>query len=184
MDSIKKILLISGKRKSGKDYLANTLKCILNERCQIVRISEPIKSEWANRLNLNLEDLLSDGPYKEKYRKDMIEWSDSQRAKDCGYFCRTAMLNVKAEIIIVSDIRRKTDIKYFRETYGSIVFTIRIDVEDRIRVERGWIFKSGVDDVASECDLDDFKQWDIVLQNNCVANGEECIKAIRMQFNI
>lgn len=60
---------------------------------QIVRISAPIKTEWSKKLNLNLNELLSDGPYKEKYRRDMIEWSDGVRAKDYGYFCRAAMEN-------------------------------------------------------------------------------------------
>lgn len=42
-------------------------------------------------MNLDLKELLSDGPLKEKYRKDMITWSDEVRAKDYGYFCRVAM---------------------------------------------------------------------------------------------
>ena len=40
---------------------------------------------------MDLKELLSDGPLKEKYRKDMITWSDEVRAKDYGYFCRVAM---------------------------------------------------------------------------------------------
>lgn len=179
MDSVRKILLISGKRKSGKDYISRTLQNVLGDRCQIVSISEPIKTEWAKRLNLNLSELLSDGPYKEKYRKDMIEWSDSVRIKDYGFFCRSAMFRAHAEIIIVSDIRRKTDIKYFRENYGSLVLTIRINTKDTIRVERGWIFTNGVDDVPSECDLDDYNQWDVVLQNNCLSDGQSCIEILR-----
>lgn len=63
----------------------------LGDRCQIVRISEPIKSEWARKMQLDLAELLSDGPYKEKYRKDMIDWSDEVRKQDYGYFCKTAM---------------------------------------------------------------------------------------------
>lgn len=60
------------------------------ENAEIIRISEPIKSAFATKLNLNLTELLSDGPYKEKYRKDMIEWSDQERLKDYGCFCREA----------------------------------------------------------------------------------------------
>ncbi|XP_036331051.1 probable phosphomevalonate kinase [Rhagoletis pomonella] len=184
MSGMKKILLISGKRKSGKDYISSALHNILSDRSQIVRISTPIKGEWAKRLNLNLNELLSDGPYKENFRKDMIEWSDSVRAEDYGYFCRAAMLDAKAEIIIVSDIRRKTDIKYFRETYGPLVYTVRINTKNTVRIDRGWIFTSGVDDVVSECDLDDYQQWDLVLENNCKSDGEECIKAITTKCHL
>lgn len=42
-------------------------------------------------MNLDLKELLSDGPYKEKYRKDMITWSDEVRAREYGYFCESAM---------------------------------------------------------------------------------------------
>lgn len=62
-----------------------------NERAEIIRISEPIKSHWAKEKGLDLNELLSDGPYKEKYRKEMIDWSDDIRQKDPGYFCRLAI---------------------------------------------------------------------------------------------
>lgn len=62
-----------------------------NERAEIIRISEPIKSHWAKEKGLDLNELLSDGPYKEKYRKEMIDWSDDVRQKDPGYFCRLSI---------------------------------------------------------------------------------------------
>lgn len=35
-----------------------------------------------------------------------------------------------------------------------------------MRRKRGWSFEDGVDDVQSECDLDDFHEWDLVLEND------------------
>lgn len=61
--------------------------------CTIIKISEPIKSHWAKTLNLNLSELLSDGEYKEKYRLEMIKWSEEMRQKDYGCFCRLACEN-------------------------------------------------------------------------------------------
>lgn len=183
MANAKYIILLSGKRKCGKDYLAEQLNKRFNERSQIVRISEPIKSEWAKKLNLDLEQLLSDGPYKEKYRKEMIEWSDTVRADDYGYFCRSAMQNADHEIIIVSDIRRKSDVKFFKETYGDKIVTIRITCPEIIRAERGWIYQLGVDDVPSECDLDDYEQWDLVIENNGSLKGDLLVDLIFTKFN-
>lgn len=68
-------------------------------------------------------------------------------------------------IVIVSDIRRKTDIKYFQDQ-GFNIKTVRINASERVRQERGWIFESGVDDVQSECDLDDFDRWDLLIDND------------------
>lgn len=62
-----------------------------DERSQIIRISAPIKAEWSKRLNLDFQELLSDGQLKEQHRQAMIEWSDEIRKQDSGYFCRTAM---------------------------------------------------------------------------------------------
>ncbi|XP_035919283.1 probable phosphomevalonate kinase [Anopheles stephensi] len=161
------ILLLSGKRKCGKDFLADALlKRLGMEEAQIIRISEPIKRHWADWKGLHLDELLSDGAYKERYRKEMIEWSDARRQEDYGVFCRAACTTVDRPICIVSDIRRKTDVRYFRETYGpERIRTVRIEASEAIRAERGWQFQTGVDDVQSECDLDDYGPWDLLVRN-------------------
>ncbi|XP_035795962.1 UNC93-like protein [Anopheles albimanus] len=112
------VLLVSGKRKCGKDYLSDALlKRLGPDRAQILRISEPIKRHWATQKGLNLGELLGDGAYKENYRKEMIVWSDEQRHQDYGVFCREACRLMNREICIVSDVRRRTDVQFFRETF-------------------------------------------------------------------
>lgn len=66
---------------------------ITKEKCEIVRISEPIKGNYARTHNLDLSQLMGDGPYKEKYRLDMIKWSEEVRNNDYGYFCKAACEN-------------------------------------------------------------------------------------------
>lgn len=128
----------------------------------------------------------------------MIVWSDNVRSSDPGYFCRAAIdksniyfplkcvfwkcfetiivLGTKS-IVIISDIRRKTDIKYFKdESYN--IRTIRINVNDDVRKNRGWSFEDGVDNVQSECDLDDFNEWDLKLENEDSANVDLLLKKI------
>lgn len=125
--------------------------------------------------------MLSDGPYKEQYRRDMIIWSDEVRRKEYGFFCRAAMEQAKAaaaqvEYVIVSDIRRKNDIRWFRETYGpDMVTTLRLTSCPGTRQARGWQFTTGVDDVPSECDLDD-ATFDHVLENDTPdESGEQIV---------
>lgn len=62
-----------------------------NDKAEIIHISEPIKTHWAQKKGLDLNELLSDGPYKEKYRKEMIVWSDEVRQEDSGFFCRLSI---------------------------------------------------------------------------------------------
>jgi phosphomevalonate kinase len=70
--NIKKIILLSGKRKSGKDYVGE----ILAEKLQAVllHLSEPLKLEYARLYQINGEQLLNSSSYKENYRKDMIKY--------------------------------------------------------------------------------------------------------------
>lgn len=148
------------------------------DNAEIIRISAPIKGFWAKEKSLDLNGLLSDGPYKETFRKEMIVWSDGMRQKDYGIFCREASKDISKSIVIVSDIRRKTDIKWFREKFGDRIKLIRIKCNDDIRMNRGWQFQEGVDDIQSECDLDNWTEWDIAVDNDGNKSSEEILNEI------
>lgn len=164
------VLLFSGKRKSGKDYFTDRLlEESDKEKYVIIKISAPIKNHFSKTYDLNLNDLMSSSEYKENYRSEMIQWSEDVRKKDPGIFCRAAIEMYKAmskPVWIVSDVRRKTDIAWFKENYGDAVKTVRVHADEDVRKMRGWVFTSGVDDVASECDLDDYTDWDWKIDNN------------------
>nr|CAD7597752.1 unnamed protein product [Timema genevievae] len=164
------ILLISGKRKSGKDFTADKIiHSIEPEKSVLMRISAPIKSHWSKKHNLDFEALQGTSEYKEKYRKAMIEWGENIRREDYGYFCRAAVDMFHANekpVWIVSDIRRKSDLQWFRENFSNVVKCMRMTASDDIRTQRGWVFTPGVDDVESECGLDDVTDWDWLIYNN------------------
>lgn len=176
---MKLLLLVSGKRKSGKDFICEKLKTLLSDdNCILIQISGPLKKLCAENHNLDWAELMSDGPYKEKYRLDMITWSDEVRRQDPGYFCRAACkAALNHHIWVVSDIRRKSDIKWFKENYNNLI-TLRISADTEVRKSRGWAFKKGVDDATSECDLDDYNAWDLELTNNNMEEGEKVIQQI------
>jgi len=166
----KLIILFSGKRKSGKDFLAAALLAKLTDQvAQIIRISEPIKKHWAKKMDLSVNDLL--GPLKEEHRKQMIVWSDKVRTQLPTFFCLEAFKSASKPIVIVSDVRRRTDMDYFT-SLNIPLLAVRINASDEERIERGWEFTEGVDDVASECDLDDSDEWDFVINNNSESDAE------------
>ncbi|XP_014614869.1 PREDICTED: phosphomevalonate kinase [Polistes canadensis] len=164
------ILLFSGKRKCGKDFITDILhKRLGDDKSVIIKISGPIKLHWSKNSGLDLNKLLDNSEYKEQYRFEMIKWSESIRKKDSGYFCRAAidMYNVRDKPIwIVSDTRRKTDIHWFQENYKGLCKTIRVIANPELRQQRGWKFVAGIDDAETECDLDDFDNWDLKIENN------------------
>jgi phosphomevalonate kinase len=57
----------------------------------MIKISAPIKTHWAGTHDLDFEELMSAGEYKEEHRQDMIKWSEQIRQKDYGYFCQAAV---------------------------------------------------------------------------------------------
>lgn len=103
--------------------------------------------------------------YKETHRKAMIVWGEEMRAKDPGYFCRLATQEAEKPVWLVCDARRKTDMDHFKSHYGESTITVRVVASEAVRVGRGWVFTTGVDDAESECGLDDYN-CDVVITNN------------------
>jgi len=171
------VLLFSGKRKSGKDFLTDHLQDKLKSESVILRLSGPLKECYAKDHGLDFEKMLSASDYKEKYRLDMIKWSEEIRNRDYTYFCRASVDKYDAwkfPVWIVSDCRRTTDIRYFREQFGDRVKTVRIVASVCARSQRGWVFTPSVDDAESECGLDNVSDWDVVVEND----GDETLEKV------
>ncbi|XP_066508670.1 phosphomevalonate kinase-like [Hoplias malabaricus] len=163
----KLILLFSGKRKSGKDYVTDLIHERLSSHlCCILRLSEPLKSQYAQDHGLDFEQLLSAGQYKEKYRADMIQWGESKRQQDPGFFCRLAIRNASQPVWIVSDCRRMSDLQWFWREYPQQCVSVRVEASEGTRAQRGWRFTAGVDDAESECGLDQGVSFDWTVIND------------------
>ncbi|KAH3833056.1 hypothetical protein DPMN_106357 [Dreissena polymorpha] len=168
------VLLLSGKRKSGKDFIADRLQCRIGpEVCQILRLSGPLKEQYALDNGLDYQQLLDSTTYKEMYRAKMIAWGEEKRSADPGFFCRKTIELAQPDrnIWIISDARRKTDLAFFSENYQKVLRTIRMTCSDDVRKQRGFIFTQGIDDAESECGLDECVTWDIVISND----GDEAL---------
>ncbi|XP_023340670.1 phosphomevalonate kinase [Eurytemora carolleeae] len=169
MDNPSLVFMLSGKRKSGKDFLADYLKDRIGDRAIIIRIAAPIKLSYANHLKLDFKRLLSSDSYKEDIRIEMLEYQNKIMAKDGAFFCREAIRMYSAyqfPIWIVSDLRRRQELNFFREMFKEKVVTIRIHASDITRINRGWIRTHGVNDSPSECALDSETTWNYRITNN------------------
>ncbi|XP_062508546.1 phosphomevalonate kinase-like isoform X2 [Corticium candelabrum] len=133
-----------------------------------MRLSAPLKTQYAKDHGLDVERLLDASEYKEKYRKDMIQWGEEMRRIDSGYFCLLAIQQVsdydRYPVWLISDGRRPSDLIYFQTRYPTV--TIRICASEATRMSRGWVYTVGVDDVESECALDGIAQWDFIVHND------------------
>ena len=94
---------------------------------------------------------------------EMIKWGEDRRMQDAGYFCQRATEGASKPVWVISDARRPSDMEYFCTQFQCV--TVRVTASEEVRRSRGWIFKSGVDDAASECALDTFS-CNVVIENN------------------
>jgi len=164
-----RVVVFSGKRKSGKDFVTELLlKRIGEDKCSILRLSEPLKRAYAEQHSLDLQKLLGASEYKEKYRGDMIRWGEEQRDEDSAYFCRLTSTGPGSEkdIWLISDARRMSDLSFFQTEYNKQLLSVRVEADECIRKARGWEFTAGIDDAESECGLDEYKKWDHIICNN------------------
>nr|XP_015805391.2 phosphomevalonate kinase [Nothobranchius furzeri] len=164
------VLVFSGKRKSGKDYVTQLIQDRLgSEVCCILRLSGPLKQQYAQEHGLDLNLLLGPGPYKERYRADMIHWGESCRNKDPGFFCHLATRGAREPVWVVSDARRLSDLRWFQSKFPHQTKSIRVQCSDTTRSQRGWDFTPGVDDAESECGLDSGVDFDWIITNEADA---------------
>uniref|UniRef100_A0A8B9KWP5 Phosphomevalonate kinase n=1 Tax=Astyanax mexicanus TaxID=7994 RepID=A0A8B9KWP5_ASTMX len=115
---------------------------------------------------LDYSELLSAGQYKEKYRADMIQWGESKRLEDPGFFCRLAICGATQPVWIVSDCRRMSDLQWFWKEYPQQCVSVRVEASEQTRTQRGWKFTAGVDDAESECGLDQGVKFDRTVNND------------------
>ncbi|XP_075301122.1 phosphomevalonate kinase isoform X2 [Opisthocomus hoazin] len=134
--------------------------------CAVLRLSAPLKEQYAQEHGLDFQRLLDASAYKESYRRDMIRWGEERRRADPGCFCRAAVAGAAQPVWVVSDTRRPSDVEWFRAVYGDAVQTVRVTATDETRKRRNWVFVAGVDDAESECGLDRGVTFDWVLSND------------------
>jgi hypothetical protein len=113
---VKKIILLSGKSKSGKDFLAK-------------RIIEHFPTSLLLHIN----------EYEEKYGKDptifcrmMIEQNDQ--------------LCLKYPLWIIDDVKYHTEIEFFKKYFNDRLLLVRIEASNDIREKRGWNSQIDIDD--------------------------------------
>ncbi|XP_071758264.2 phosphomevalonate kinase [Centroberyx gerrardi] len=170
----KLILVFSGKRKSGKDYVTDQiLRRLGSDVCCVLRLSGPLKQQYAQEHGLDVEQLLGSGRYKEDFRADMILWGETRRRQDPGFFCRLATRGAQHPVWVVSDARRLSDLQWFWAEFPSQTRCVRVQASDQTRTERGWSFTAGIDDAESECGLDSGVEFDWIIRNEADAPSLE-----------
>ncbi|MBA3733072.1 hypothetical protein H0W91_01715 [Patescibacteria group bacterium] len=161
-----KLILIAGKRYSGKDTFAILLKDLLIEkgcRVDLVSTAQHLKTEYCMERNLDLGKFLNDRLYKESYREDFSKYVlEHSEEENFQIFLNELENKLELDFVIISDVRSKYDLIELKSRFDC--FSICIKSSDEEKIKRGWL-KSKYDDSHFENQLDK-NLFDLVVENN------------------
>lgn len=145
-------IVLSGKRFSGKSWLAGQLEEKLG--IQEYTLAETIKRNYCKLAKISLSAMLQDRELKESHRDRLVAYSESEISKDKLVWNWSLWRRVQAEdtlVFVVSDLRREHELDFFRRMTDCI--HVRVTCSEDLRKERGWI-PSEIDKSDSETGLD------------------------------
>jgi phosphomevalonate kinase len=166
----KRVLALSGKRFSGKDALAAMLASRTAARG--VRLATHAFAAESKRLfaarepRVEVDKLLGDRAYKERWRPALTTFTVESLAADPLVFCRSVADRIAAspDAALVTDVRLRVEVLHLRERFDVVL--VRLARSDAARASSGWSFVASVDGHHTETELDDPSSWDVVVDND------------------
>lgn len=173
------LILISGKRYSGKDVLAASIDnelCQLGFRVVIRSTALSLKTRFCKEYGLDLASFLNDRAYKESYRDRLTKFTlNHSQEENIKSFIESLDPDLNTnDFIILSDLRTKLDTKAIRSKFKAL--TIRVSADDKVRTARGYK-ESQYDTSLFETDLDN-ENFDFYITNE--SSLEELNKKARL----
>eukprot|EP01084_Bolivina_argentea_P109357 195473_1 len=173
------VLLLSGKRYSGKDYICDRIQRKLNDYSisyKRFNHGDQMKRIYCESSGANLNLMLTNRIYKEKHRNAMTKLYQQISSNDNNkfIFCQSIYNQIinkchkkECQVIIIGDFRRIHEEQFYLKHFDSNkVLTIRINALDQTRMNRGWIFNEKKDLNITECELDNKSDWNFVFEND------------------
>jgi phosphomevalonate kinase len=127
------IIFLLGLAGTGKDTIG--LHFIKNGFIRVAS-ADAVKEKVADLHNLNIKDLMEQGPIKEAYRKEMIHISETARKKDPICWLKKAFnqhieeetgVFKKGKLLVVTDCRRDAEIDWVcenKERYFALKYNV------------------------------------------------------------
>lgn len=172
--NVKVIFIISGRRNSGKDYVAKRfLEAIINRgsKCLFWSGSIVVKREFCAHKGHDLNRMLTDRDYKDSLREDLTHYFQTVMAVEKSPdYCNLELIedikkNIKEPTCFVFDIRYPFEIECY-ERHNFNLVKIRINASEETKKKRGWVYDPKLDEDKSETGLNDYVGWDYVFNND------------------
>lgn len=177
------IILISGKRFSGKDWFVSQALKLVNGIH--LSPSTETKRAYCQSFGLDFDKFMTSREYKEEHRQGLIEYFNACTRREPRKFdemvCKTISSNAKNLDFVFIDVRLVAQIEYYTKYFKYFkVRTIRVNASHGVRRQRGFVYCESIDTEQCEVDLDDYP-FDFVFDNSCGTTEEafEIIHHIR-----
>ncbi|KAL7520580.1 hypothetical protein ACHAWX_005296 [Stephanocyclus meneghinianus] len=170
------VIIVGGKRHSGKDWLGNIIKAqlgnLLGEQgkslVNMVSISEGTKLAYAKEVGLDGDLLLRSRKYKEQHRSGLSQFYKKKKALDTAFdrkcFVELVQKYSNGGILIVTGMRDGLD--YAKLLSGRPTLFVLLKSDDESKTRRGWNgYIEGIDDTIGEM-LDQFVCPNLVYNND------------------
>jgi phosphomevalonate kinase len=153
---MKVVVLISGKRKSGKNFFADNLARLLpKDSYEMMAFADVAKLRVAQTYGLDYQRLLHDNEYKEEHRTTLIAYAEAKKTFYGEHVWAEELLgqinDSRATYMLVTDWRFHVELEYLKKHCEWPIVTVRINVPLR---QWGAIFRPEVDSHPSETELD------------------------------
>jgi len=167
----KLVILLSGKRAVGKDFIANEINRALIEQGFTVHrtaLGNINKQLYAESANIDVDRLMNDREFKESHRVDMIK-HHTQRNQVDPEWCLKQVINDARnfDVLLLSDIRTTADLQWFQNQNTALAL-LRINISDITRKQLGWEPCPVKDSLHTETELDMYHDWTACWDNSDV----------------
>ena len=178
-----KIIGLAGKKRSGKDTIYNVAADLLEGRTGRVGFADAVKHEVSEATGFRM-DFIEE--HKKDFRLLLQVWGTEFRRNLCGneYWIEKMAEVLKAsknhyDYIFITDVRFYNECAFIKEQGGSIV-----RVQRRLDVVQP-SDESDYDNHSSEINLDDYPEYDYVLNNNGTEKQlQESVNSMLTTLNI
>lgn len=165
------IICLSGKRFSGKTNVSKIIKSQFehaNFKVAVKSLSFYCKQAYCTKSGADINLMLDDHAYKNSHRDALTEYFLST---DPLIYVKLLESDIETEtfdVYIIDDMRLLVEnAQYFKENWASkwnLVY-VRVSATDETKIGRGWT-RSLYDNEPCENELDDYKEFDYVVENN------------------
>lgn len=169
-----RIVAISGKKRSGKDTVANLLQLTTDKKCRVIGFATALKLEVALATGHSVQYIEEN---KSKFRTLLQGWADYRRMiNNPSYWIDKLDLSLQMlesagyEVVLITDLRYKNELKFLRNLGTTLV-----------RVNSTRSEATTQDNHPSETELDN-EDFPIVINNN--GTIQELINQVQEKIKI